>query len=141
MNPGRRRAAVILGLLLLTTAIGTGLIALESRLAPLPGPDNPYSFDETVTRLEASTLRWQRFYLPALEAIVVLGVALCGRGRGAWLECLAASPFVFSMVGIEHMATSLGSAETALAVYVVLSPLAAALLRWLVRGGSGQSAA
>lgn len=121
---------VVLALLLGSVVVGSGLLALEGHLAPLPGPDDPRTFDESLDALEVSTFRWQAIYLPLLQLGVSTGVGLLISGRFAWLENLGASLFVLGLVFVHHATTSFRSAAIYVPVYLVLGAVVAMILRW-----------
>ncbi len=129
MSPSARTMTVILALLLCSAVVGTGLLVLEKRLAPLPGPNDLRTFDQAVDALEASTMRWQAFYLPALQLVVSIAVGFLIVGRGAWYQNLLASLFVLALVFIQHATTSFSSAGIAVPAYLFAGMAVAGLVR------------
>lgn len=129
MTASSRRAFILLGLLTGSVVIGSGLLALEAHLAPLPGPDNPKTFDETVDSLEVSTVRWLWFYLPALGLVVAVGAGRLIRGSHAWLDFVVASPYFMGLVFVHHVTVSFKSAWIFVPLYLVLGAVVSTMVR------------
>ena len=129
MSPSARRLTVVLALLLGSVVIGSGLLALEAHLAPFPTPNDPKSFHEAVDGLEASTFRWQVFYLPVFQLLLSVSVGLLISGGYAWLENIGASLFVLGLVLVHHATTSMQSAWIFVPLYVVFGAVVSTLVR------------
>ena len=125
---------MVVGILLCSVVIGSGLLALEARLAPLPRQDDSKSFDERVDGLEASTFRWLVAYLPLLQLGISAGVGLLISGRFAWLENLGASLFVLGLVFVHHATVSFKSAYIFMPVYIVGGMIVATIVRAKTEG-------
>jgi len=121
---------VVLALLLGSVVVGSGLLALETRLAPFPkAGDDPGVFEEKLDALEASTFRWQVVYLPVLQLGISVGIGLLISGRFAWLENFGASLFVLGLVFVHHATVSFKSAWILVSVYVVVGAVVSTLIR------------
>lgn len=129
MSPSVRKLTIVLVLLLVSVVIGSGLLALESYLAPFPGPDTQECYDDVVDRLEASTMRWQVFYLPVFQLWMSVGVGLLISGRLAWLQNLVASVFVLGLVFVHHATTSMTSAGIFVPIYLLGGMIIATVVR------------
>ncbi len=129
MTASGRGVVVVVGILLCSVVVGSGLLALEARLAPFPKPDDTKTSDERLDALEASTFRWQVMYLPLLQLGISLGVGLLISGRFAWLENFGASLFVLGLVFVHHATTSFTSAEIFVPVYVIGGMTVATIVR------------
>jgi len=129
MTASSRRVFVVVGLLLCSVVVGSGLLALEARSAPFPTPDDTRTYEEALDELASSTLRWQRVYLPLLQLGISIGVGVLIAGRMVWLENLGASVFVLALVFVHHATTSLWSAAIFVLLYLVVGALAATVVR------------
>lgn len=129
MNASSRRAFILLALLLGSVVVGSALLAIEAQLAPLPGPDNSKTFDETVDSLEASTVRWLWFYLPLLGVALAVGVGRLISGSHAWLDFFLACPFFLGLVFVHHVTVSSKSAWIFVPVYGIAGALVSMLIR------------
>ncbi len=129
MTASSRGVFVVVGILLCSVVVGSGLLALEARLAPFPKPDDSKTSDERLDALEASTVRWQVMYLPLLQLGVSLGVGLLISGRFAWLENFCASLFVLGLVFVHHATVSFKSAWIFVPVYLVGGMIVASVVR------------
>ena len=134
MTASSRRAFILLALLTGSVVVGSALLAIEAHLAPLPGPDNPKTFDETVDSLEASTVRWLWFYLPAFGLGIAVGVGRLIRGSHAWLDFVVASLFFMGLVFVHHVTVSFKSAWIFVPVYLFVGMLVATLIRGKTSG-------
>ena len=134
MTASSRGVFVVVGILLCSVVVGSGLLALEARLAPFPKPDDSKTSDERLDALEASTFRWQVLYLPLLQLGISLAVGLLISGRFAWLENLGASLFVLGLVFVHHATISFKSAEIFVPVYVIGGMILASVVRARTEG-------
>jgi len=134
MTASSRGVFVVLGLLLTSVVVGSGLLALEAHLAPFPRADDVKSSDERLDALEASTFRWQVVYLPLMQLGISVGVGLLISGRFAWLENFCASLFVLGLVFVHHATVSFKSAEVFLPVYVIGGMIVASVVRARAEG-------
>jgi peptidoglycan biosynthesis protein MviN/MurJ (putative lipid II flippase) len=125
MSPAGKRSIVLLGLVALSCAVGWGLMALETRLAPLP-----QGFDEAgLDQLIASMWRWQLIYLPLLGLATVGGAALALDGGRAWIDAAVAMLFVLAMVLMVQSTTA--SWLNAIVVATAYLVVGGALAQWL----------
>lgn len=129
MTPSARKLTIVLAILLVSVGIGSGLLALEAYLAPFPGPDNLECYEDIIDGLEASTFRWQVFYLPVFQLWVSVAVGLLISGRFAWLQNIGASLFVLGLVFVHHATTSFKSAAIFVPIYLVGGMIVATVAR------------
>lgn len=129
MTASSRRALILLALFSGSVFVGSALLAIEAHLAPLPGPDNPKTFDETVDSLEASTVRWLWFYLPILGLALAVGVGLLVSGSHAWLDFVLVSPFFMGLVFVHHVTVSFKSAWIFVPLYLGLGAVVSTIVR------------
>ncbi len=130
MTASSRWIFVVVGILLCSVIVGSGLLTLEAHLAPFPGPgDDSTVTDEKLDGLVASTFRWQVIYLPLMQLGICVGVGLLISGRFAWLENLGASLFVLGLVFVHHATVSFKSAEIFVPIYLVGGMIVATLIR------------
>ena len=130
MTQSSRRVFVVVGLLLCSVVVGSGLLMLEARMAPFPRADDTETYDQRLDALEASTLRWQVVYLPLMQLGISVGIGLLITGRFAWAENLGASLFVLGLVFVHHATISLKSAEIFVPLYLVLGAVVATMVRF-----------
>jgi hypothetical protein len=129
MTASSRRIFVVVGLLLCSVVVGSGLLVLEAHVAPFPNSDDTRTYDEALDALAASTVRWQTIYLPILQLGVSIGVGVLIAGRMAWLENFGASLFVLALVFIHHATVSFTSAKIFVPVYLVGGAVLATMVR------------
>ncbi len=135
MTASSRWIFVVVGILLCSAIVGSGLLALEAHLAPFPGPgDDSTIADEKLDGLVASTFRWQVIYLPLMQLGISIGVGLLISGRFAWLENFGASLFVLGLVFVHHATVSFKSAEIFVPVYLIGGMIVATLIRAKAEG-------